>query len=57
MDIFTLNVGQGAFAFVRHNAEAIIVDARIPPSDDETVMYVKGALSRFLKGHYVRGLI
>ena len=34
MNIITVNVGQGALAIVRHQKEAIIVDCRIPPSDD-----------------------
>jgi hypothetical protein len=41
MNIITVNVGQGALAIVRHQKEAIIVDARIPPSwNDRTVAYV-----------------
>ncbi|MFA5291521.1 MAG: hypothetical protein WC496_00650 [Phycisphaerae bacterium] len=57
MNIVTLNVGQGAMAIVRHNQDAIIVDAHIPPSGDETVTYVKGMLASFLKNYSVRGLI
>lgn len=57
MDIVTVNVGQGSLAIVRHNEEAIIVDARIPPTGDNTVAYVKGIFSIYLKDHYVRGLI
>ena len=57
MDVITVNVGQGALSVVRHNAEAIVIDARIPPSGDETVAYVKGMLATYLKGYYVRGLI
>lgn len=57
MDIVTVNVGQGALGIVRHNKEAIIVDARIPPSGDNTVTYVKGLFSSYLNDHYVRGLI
>ena len=40
-----------------HNSEAIIVDACMPPSDDDTVVYLKGALAAFLKNHSVQGLI
>jgi hypothetical protein len=40
MNIITANVGQGALAIVRHQGEAILVDARIPPSDDDTVAYI-----------------
>ncbi len=57
MDVITVNVGQGALSVVRHNGEAIVVDARIPPSGDETVAYVRGMLATYLKGYYVRGLI
>ena len=57
MNIITVNVGQGAFSIVRHNKEAIIVDSRIPPSDDKTVAYVKKMLAVGLKDHYVKGLI
>jgi beta-lactamase superfamily II metal-dependent hydrolase len=57
MDIITVNVGQGALAIVRHNAEAIIIDACMPPSDDDTVVYLKSTLAAFLKNYYVKGLI
>ena len=57
MNIITVNVGQGAFAIVRHEGEAIIVDTRIPPSSDETVTHVKQMLAVALKGHCVKGLI
>jgi beta-lactamase superfamily II metal-dependent hydrolase len=57
MDIITANVGQGALAIVRHRKEAIIVDSRVPPSDDDTVAYVKDLLSKALKDHFVKGLI
>src|SRR5258706_12086159 len=57
MNIITANVGQGALAIVRHQGEAIIVDARVPPSDDDTVAYVKQLLALSLKGHCVKGLI
>jgi beta-lactamase superfamily II metal-dependent hydrolase len=57
MNIITVNVGQGAMAIVRHQNEAIIVDSRVPPSDDETVAYVKQILALALKDHYVKGLV
>jgi len=57
MNIITVNVGQGALAIVRHNKEAIIVDCRIPPSDDPTVAYVKDIMALSLKDHSVTGLI
>lgn len=57
MNIITVNVGQGALAIVRHQGEAIIVDARIPPSDDPTVAYVKEIMALSLKNHCVKGFI
>ena len=57
MNIITVNVGQGALAIARHQGEAIIVDARIPPSDDSTVAYVKQVMALALKEHCVRGLM
>jgi beta-lactamase superfamily II metal-dependent hydrolase len=57
MNIITVNVGQGALAIVRHQKEAIIVDCRIPPSDDQTVAYVKEIMALSLKDHCVTGLI
>jgi competence protein ComEC len=57
MNIITVNVGQGALAIVRHQKEAIIVDCRIPPSDDTTVAYVKEIRTLSLKDHNVKGLI
>jgi beta-lactamase superfamily II metal-dependent hydrolase len=50
-------VGQGALAIVRHQGEAIIVDVRVPPSDDSTVAYVKQVMALALKEHCVRGLM
>jgi beta-lactamase superfamily II metal-dependent hydrolase len=57
MNIITVNVGQGALTIVRHQGEAILVDARVPPADDETVANVKQMLALALKGHRVKGLI
>lgn len=57
MNIITVNVGQGALAVIRHNKEAIIVDACIPPSGDDTVAYVKRILSAYLKEHFVKGFV
>jgi beta-lactamase superfamily II metal-dependent hydrolase len=57
MNIITVNAGQGALAIVRHQKEAIIVDCRIPPSDDSTVAYVKDIMALSLKDHFVKGLI
>ncbi len=57
MNIITVNVGHGALAIVRHQNEAIIVDCRIPPSDDQTVAYVKEIMALSLKEHCVKGLI
>src|SRR5580658_6040338 len=57
MNVITVNVGQGALAIVRHQKEAIIIDCRIPPSDDPTVAYVKEIMALSLKGHNVKGLV
>src|ERR1700677_3794361 len=57
MNIITAGVGQGALAIVRHNGEAINVDSRIPPCDDQTVAFVKELLAVSLKGHNVKGLV
>jgi beta-lactamase superfamily II metal-dependent hydrolase len=57
MDIITVNVGQGSLAIVRHENDAIIIDSLIPPSGDDSVAYVKGILSAYLKDYFVRGLI
>lgn len=57
MNVITVNVGQGALAIARHRKEAIIIDSRIPPSDDKTVAFVKQILASSLKDHYVKGLI
>ena len=57
MQIITGNVGQGALAIIRHQGEAIVVDSNIPPSDDDTVAYVRELLVYALKGHSVKGLI
>lgn len=57
MEVVTVNVGQGALAIVRHRGEAVIVDARIPPSGDDTVVNVTKHLATFLKDHSLRGLV
>lgn len=57
MNIITANVGQGAFAIVRHQGEAILVNSRIPPSGDDTVAYIKELMAVSLKDHNVKGLI
>jgi len=57
MNVITANVGQGSLSIVRHHREAIIIDSRIPPSDDATVCFVKELFAAALKGHRVRGLI
>lgn len=57
MDVITVNVGQGALTIVRNKSEAIVIDARMPPADDDTVASVKRHLARFLASHYLRGVI
>jgi hypothetical protein len=48
MNIITANVGQGSLAIVRHQGEAIIIDAQIPASGDDTVANVKQLLAMSL---------
>ena len=55
MNILTVGVGQGALSIIRHANEAIIVNSRIPPSDDSTVAIVKEILAASLKRHFVKG--
>ncbi len=57
MEIITINVGQGSFAVVRDQDEAIVVDTRIPAVGDSTAEFVKGALSGAVRDHNVRGLV
>jgi len=57
MQIITANVGQGALAIIRHQGEAIIVDSNIPPTDDDTVAFMKELLAYALRGHNLKGLI
>ena len=57
MDIITVNIGQGSFVLIRHGTEALIVDACMPASNDNTVVSVKYTLATYLKGYFVRGLI
>jgi len=57
MNVITVNVGQGSLAIVRHNKEALIIDSRIPPCDDDTVAFVKEMFATSLKDHNVKGFI
>lgn len=57
MEIFTLYVGQGNLAVVVGDSEAIIVDANIPPKNDEKGEFVKAALAKILAGKNVVGLM
>jgi beta-lactamase superfamily II metal-dependent hydrolase len=57
MNIVTANVGQGSLAIIRHQGEAIIIDSRIPASDDTTVAHVKELLAFALKDHFVKGMV
>ena len=57
MEIITFNVGQGCFAVVRDDDEAIVVDTRIPGRDDRSSEFVKAALAKSVAGRNVRGLI
>ena len=57
MEIITINVGQGAFAVVRDDDEAVIVDTRIPAAGDDSAEFVKRALSKCVANRNVRGLV
>lgn len=57
MDVDTFYVGQGALAVVRHEGEAIIVDAHLPSSDSQLQGRVSSQLQRTLHGHSVTGLV
>lgn len=57
MDVDTFYVGQGALAVVRHQGEAIIVDAHLPSSDSQLRGRVVSQLYRTLHGHGVTGLV
>lgn len=51
MDVDTFYVGQGALAVVRHQGEAIIVDAHLPSSDSQLRGRVGSQLYRTLHAH------
>lgn len=51
MDVATFYVGQGALAVVRHQGEAIIVDAHLPSSDSQLRGRVASQLYRTLHAH------
>lgn len=57
MDITTIYVGQGALAIVRHQREAIIVDAQLPSSDRKLRDAVEAELRHSLHEHSVAGLV
>lgn len=54
MEVFTVYVGQGALAAIRHQREAVIVDSRWPTERSETIEH---QLRVFLKDHWVAGLV
>ena len=57
MDIATIYVGQGALAVVRHQGEAIIVDAHLPSSDRKLRDRIRTELYLSLYDHRVAGLV
>lgn len=57
MDIATIYVGQGALAVVRHQGEAIIVDAHLPSSDRKLRERIETELYFSLHDHRVAGLV
>src|SRR5437763_2267907 len=57
MDVFTLNVGQGALTAVRAGDEAIIVDTHMPNCADVSQPQIEQSLDHYLARSTVRGLI
>ncbi len=57
MDIKTHYVGQGALAVVRHNGEAIVIDAHLPSSDLERRDHIREDLGYLLDKCSVAGLV
>ena len=57
MDVKTHYVGQGALAVVRHNYEAIIIDAHLPSSDLDLLDHIREDLYYSLNNCRVMGLV
>jgi beta-lactamase superfamily II metal-dependent hydrolase len=57
MDIYTLNIGQGQFAIVVGEHDAIIIDTFVPLNPSRDVINVKGALAKILAGKNFSGLM
>ena len=57
MEVLTIYVGQGDLAVVRHGKEGLVVDARIPNSDEVSSESVEKQLNMMLDGRRVPGLI
>lgn len=57
MEVLTVYVGQGDLAIVRHRGEGIVVDSRIPDSNEVSSESVEKKLNTMLAGRHVPGLI
>jgi beta-lactamase superfamily II metal-dependent hydrolase len=57
LKVFTLYVGQGALSVVVGDKEAVVIDAHIPPRDDEHAEHIRRALAIVLAEKKVRGLL
>lgn len=60
MELYTLDVGQGAFAVLVGDEEAIIIDTHIPSANatqEEDLEVIRAALPRLLKGKNLIGII
>jgi len=55
--LYTLAVGQGDFAVLVGDTEAIVIDTNLPPVGEKETIFVKGALSKIAKGKNVVGVI
>lgn len=57
MEILTLYVGQGGLAVIRHGTESILVDSRIPDTDEVSAESVEKKIETMTDGRHVVGLV
>ncbi|MEX2206658.1 MAG: hypothetical protein WEF50_10570 [Myxococcota bacterium] len=57
MDVLTVYVGQGELVVLRHGMEGIVIDSRLPDTDDVSAEAVQTQLGLVLEGRRVPGLI
>lgn len=60
MELYTLDVGQGAFAVLVGDKEAIIIDTHIPSkyaTKKEEAVFIKAVLPKILNGKKLKGII